>query len=344
MNFGRQEKLMAKIIKKLTVTFITVIMIFYSVLTVCGAELKVGGMPFGVKFYLDGALVTAIEEIECEDGVKCPAKASGLAVGDVIFSLDGKKVQSALAVAEAIADKGGEAIALEVRRGNGTLSLTLTPEKSVSDGRYKAGILLKDTTAGVGTVTYINTDTGEFAGLGHGITDSTTCELLPLYRGVVLDVDIVGIKRGAAGSPGEIRASFREGKSGALLKNTSVGVYGVFGGVTDSGRILETGTREEVCEAGATILCTLDKSGAKEYSVKIRDIDRDAKGNKCFVIEVTDPALLENTGGIVQGMSGSPILQDGKLVGAVTHVFVNDPTRGYGIFIENMLSEAEKIK
>lgn len=334
---------MAKFRKKLTAGILAVIMIFCSALSVYALECRVGGIPFGVKFYLDGALITKIEDVECEDGMRSPAKAAGLRVGDVITEVDGEAVQSAATVAQAIADKGDAPIKLTVKRGDSTAKLELTAAKSVSDGRYKAGILLKDSTAGVGTVTYINSETGEFAGLGHGITDGQTGALLPLYRGVVVDVNIVGIKRGQAGSPGEIRASFGADKSGTLVNNTELGVYGVFGTEPENCEIIETATRDEIREGEAKIYCTLDKSGRKEYTVRLSEIDRTSKSNKCFVVEVTDQALLEKTGGIVQGMSGSPILQNGKLVGAVTHVFVNDPTRGYGIFIENMLSEAEKI-
>jgi stage IV sporulation protein B len=196
---------------------------------------------------------------------------------------------------------------------------------------------LKDSTAGVGTVTYVIPETGEFAGLGHGICDIDTGKPLPLARGIVSGVNISGIKKGSPGSPGELRAGFMGGKVGILTDNRNTGVYGILSEHPDLVPI-ELGKREEICEGKAHIISTLDNSGAKEYEVELSAINKSSTGSKSFVVTVTDKALLEKTGGIVQGMSGSPIVQNGRLVGAVTQVFVNDPTRGYGIFIENMLS------
>lgn len=323
------------IIKKRITAFFAVVIILCTAISASAAEYSLGGVPFGVKIYFDGAVVSGIEDVECEGGRMSPGRSCGIRIGDIIESVNGEHVQSASAVAVAVADSGGEAIELTVKRQGATLTLTLVPEKSLADGRYHAGLLLKDSSAGIGTVTYMNPETGEFAGLGHGICDSVTGALLPLYRGVVLDVNIVGIKRGAVGAPGEIRASFSGEKSGTLLKNTELGVYGVLTDVNSS-ELISTASRDEVREGEATLYCTLDSSGRREWRVRISNVDRSATGNKCFTVEVCDKALIEKTGGIVQGMSGSPIVQNGKLVGALTHVFVDDPTRGYGIFIENM--------
>ena len=219
----------------------------------------------------------------------------------------------------------------------------VTPEYSKTEGKYKSGLWVRDSGAGIGTVTFIDPETLSFGGLGHGICDGDTGELIPMDRGSVLGVRINGINKGAAGAPGEIKGYFNSGKTGTLIKNTTCGVYGVF---TELPKGLPSeavclGGREELKEGDAYIWCTLDDSGPQKYSIRISEINRSATGNKCFSITVTDRALIEKTGGIVQGMSGSPIIQNGKIVGAVTHVLVNDPTTGYGIFIENMLNAAQ---
>ena len=295
-----------------------------SALGVNAANIRVcpGGMPFGVKFYTDGVIVSAIEEIVCESGTVSPAENAGINIKDIITHVNDKKVSSATALSEAVAKSGGSALVLTVKRGDESFDVTLTPAKS-PDGKYRAGMWLKDNTAGVGTVTYINPDTGEFAGLGHGICDCDTGKLLPLLRGNVMSVRINGIKRGLAGAPGELRGSLGTDKLGALTKNKSTGVYGVMTSVPRDNESVEIGTRDEIHEGEAKIICTLDNEGAKEYTVSLLSIDREGKSNKNFIVCVTDKALLEKTGGIVQGMSGSPIIQDGKLVGAVTHVCVN---------------------
>ena len=204
---------------------------------------------------------------------------------------------------------------------------------------------MRDSTAGIGTITYYNPNTGEFAGLGHGICDVDTGELMPLLSGVVVDVNINDIIKGKSGEPGELKGSFSSVKTGEIYKNSGLGVFGKLNSTPDSIKSpMKAAGREEVTEGDAVILVNPDGKGIREYSVNLSKIDKYSDGTKCFVIEVTDKELISLTGGIVQGMSGSPILQNGKLIGAVTHVLVNDPTKGYGIFIENMLSEAEKTK
>lgn len=302
-----------------------------------------GGFPFGVKMYTDGVIVSALEEVETDSGTVMPGVNAGLKIKDIITEVNGEKTTGALTLSQMIANSAGAPLTLTVEREGETVSLTLTPAKCSSDGKYKAGMWLKDSTAGVGTVTYVIPETGEFAGLGHGICDIDTGKPLPLARGIVSGVNISGIKKGSPGSPGELRAGFMGGKVGILTDNRNTGVYGILSEHPNLKQV-ELGKREEICEGKAHIISTLDNSGAKEYEVELSAINKSSTGSKSFVVTVTDKALLEKTGGIVQGMSGSPIVQNGKLVGAVTHVFVNDPTRGYGIFIENMLAEAERIK
>ncbi|MBR6782646.1 MAG: SpoIVB peptidase [Clostridia bacterium] len=324
--------------------------------TVC-----VGGMPFGVKFYTEGILVVGFCDVDVNSaGGGCrsvnPARDAGLKLRDVIVGVNGEKPLCAATLTQAVEESGGSPITLTVKRcaasvskrqGNNTpktteLNITVTPVKSASENRYKTGLWVRDSGAGIGTVTFIMPDTGDFGGLGHGICDGDTGELIPMQRGQVTDVTVSGIEKSTAGDPGAIKGYFAPGKTGSLLKNTECGVYGIFAQRPSSEiKRVPVGRKEEMKEGDASLLCTLDSGHVGEYKVKITAIDRSATGSKCFTLTVTDPALIEKTGGIVQGMSGSPIVQNGKLVGAVTHVLINDPTTGYGIFIENMLNAAQ---
>jgi len=212
---------------------------------------------------------------------------------------------------------------------------------SKEEGKYVTGLYVRDSGAGIGTVTFIVPETGAFGGLGHGICDGETGELIPMQRGSVVGVTISGVVKGLAGSPGEVKGYFSSGKTGTLLGNTECGVYGILAKLPEKlpCEPLPIGLRNTVKEGKATIYCTLDGTAPQEYDIEISDIHRDSHSNKCFTVKVTDTDLINKTGGIIQGMSGSPIIQNGKLVGAVTHVLINDPTCGYGIFIENMLDQ-----
>ena len=187
---------------------------------------------------------------------------------------------------------------------------------------------------------------GSFGGLGHGICDGETGELTPINGGSVLDVCINGIVRGNRGAPGELKGYFNSSKVGSIAKNTECGVFGALASIPEkiSDKTYSIGLKGDLNEGAATILCTLDDNVRREYTVEISNINRNATGNKCFTLKVTDPDLIGKTGGIVQGMSGSPIIQNGKLVGAITHVMINDPTVGYGIFIENMISQTTALE
>ena len=302
--------------------------------------LTAGGIPFGVRFYSEGIVVVGFTEVETSLGTRTPAYDAGLRLGDVITHVSGCPVKTSEEMIRLIEDSGTSVEITYVRDGDES-TVTLMPSLSARDGRMKTGMWIRDTTAGIGTVTYINPETGEFAGLGHGICDTETGELLTMERGTVVDVRLTGISRGISGTPGELRGYFMSDKTGVLLGNTECGVYGVFTDPPSDGLAdIPVGTRWDVMEGDAVIRCTLDDCGPMEYSVRISAIRRDSRDNRSFTVEVTDPQLLEKTGGIIQGMSGSPIIQEGKLVGAVTHVLINDPCRGYGIFIENMLEAA----
>ncbi|MBO5415160.1 MAG: SpoIVB peptidase [Clostridia bacterium] len=301
-----------------------------------------GGMPFGVKFITEGVLVVGFCDVDCESGTRNPSTEAGLRINDLITKIDGEAISGAAELSRIVEEGGGKTVTLTYMRADKEYTAKLTPAYSAAESKYKTGIYVRDSGAGIGTVTYIVPETYAFAGLGHGICDAQSGKLIPMQRGSVVGVTISGVVKGLAGSPGEVKGYFSSGKTGTLLENTECGVYGVFAGKPSGihSEPLPVGKRDEVKEGKAYIYCTLDSGCVSKYDIEICNINRDARGNKCFTVRVTDPALLEKTGGIIQGMSGSPIIQNGKLVGAVTHVLINDPTTGYGIFIENMLNAA----
>ncbi len=300
-----------------------------------------GGMPFGVKFSTEGVLVVGFCDVDAEGGSINPAYAAGLRTRDVITTLGGKPIADAAQFGSMVAEAGSSPLTLTYTRAGRSYTTTLTPARSVSENRYKTGLWVRDSGAGIGTVTYIDPATGAFGGLGHGICDQESGTLVAMTRGVVNDVTISGVQKGVSGKPGELKGYFGTAKTGTLLQNTDCGVFGIFSQKPISRQsTLPIAYRDQVKEGAAHILCTLDSGGICQYTIRISDVDKTATGSKCFTVKVTDPALIEKTGGIVQGMSGSPIIQNGKLVGAITHVLINDPTTGYGIFIENMLCAA----
>ena len=305
------------------------------IVTVCGT-------PFGVKMFTDGVLIVGLSRIHTENGLSCPALESGIVEGDVICSIDGEKVYTNEDVASFIENSDGETLSMLIKRDGETMTVEVTPEKMADGSGYKAGFWVRDSSAGIGTLTFYDPETMVFAGLGHAVCDVDTGEPLPLLSGEIVPAAINKIKRGVSGEPGELGGVFTSAKAlGEVSINNETGVYGVLnsniGGVS-----LPIAPKQDVYEGKATILATINGTKAKEYEIVIEKVSMsDNSPTKNMVIKVTDEELINKAGGIVQGMSGSPIIQNGRLVGAVTHVFVNDPTKGYGIFIENMLEAAE---
>lgn len=303
------------------------------------------GTPFGIKLFTNGVVIVGVADIQTEEGNVNPAAVSGLKVGDVITAVDGRKVTANSEMAEVVEESGGKKLELTVRRDNTMFTAALQPVKSETDQSYKAGLWVRDSTAGIGTLTFYNPATKSYGGLGHGVCDTDTNEMMPLLNGEIVPVTINGIMKGEKGAPGELKGYFSTDTAmGSLQANMVSGVYGTLYSAP-KGKALKVGMKQEVKPGAAKILTTIDDKGPQYYDIEIEKIDyRENISSKNLVLHITDAKLLHATGGIVQGMSGSPILQNGKLVGAVTHVFVNDPTRGYGVFAENMLVISRNIK
>ncbi|MBO5745130.1 MAG: SpoIVB peptidase [Clostridia bacterium] len=298
-----------------------------------------GGMPFGVRFNTLGLIVVGISVVDTKDGAVCPAKRSGLMTGDVITKVNSTPVNTPEELCDAI-NPPGNLVELEITREGKTKHIAITPQKSVSDGLYHLGVFVRNQCAGIGTVSYITPNTLEFAGLGHGICDQDTGGLIPFLSGEVTSAVISQVIKGRVGAPGELRGYLSHDCNGKLSGNLSTGIYGRFDSMPSDlyySSPIPAATKDQVTTGMAEILCTTDSGKISKYTISIEKIDMADPKHKNFAITVTDKALLDITGGIVQGMSGSPIIQNGRLVGAVTHVLVDDPTSGYGIFIGNML-------
>ena len=304
--------------------------------TVLGTEKVIpGGQIFGVKYYCDGLMV-----INTDEG--SPAVKAGIGVGDVITRVGSVKISQSDELASIVAESGGKELTLTYTRDGKELRAIVRPE--LKDGEYKIGLWVRDSTAGLGTMTFYNPQNGTFGALGHSISDADTARILPLRKGTVVPAAITGIVKGGAGAPGQLSGTFIDASTiGDVFKNCDCGIFGTFSGGSEyKSEPVEIGLSGEVKTGKATIRCTIDSSGVKEYDIEIVKINRDEnQKTKNMLIKVTDAELLAKTGGIVQGMSGSPIIQNGKLIGAVTHVLVSDPKQGYAVFIENMLAECE---
>ena len=300
------------------------------------SELIPVGQTVGVKLFSDGVLVVGFSDGES------PAKDCGLKEGDVITAICGQSLDTIEEFRQLLAENGEDAAALTVKRGSRTIELSAEPEKD-EDGEYRLGAWVRDSMAGIGTMTFFDPQSGTFGALGHGVTDVDTGQLLPLDHGSIMDASVKAVKKGERASPGELKGDFSVQRDvGTVTVNSSGGIFGT---VADPD-FLSGGTPVPVAAAGqittgpATILATVSGSDVREYRVELVRLYGADEPTRNLLLRITDPALLSATGGIVQGMSGSPILQNGRIVGAVTHVLLNDPTRGYGIFIENMLDMA----
>lgn len=307
-----------------------------------------GGEAIGLRLYTSGVLVVGMSEIVGTDNKSySPYKDSGLQEGDMIVKIDDKAITCTSDLITKVNECNGNSVEITyVRDGNNYIT-EIKPTKT-EENEYKLGLWVRDAAAGVGTITYYDPESQMFGALGHGILDIDTDQLIDIAKGEVITSKILSIVKGEKGKPGEVQGSIDNGKViGEVYKNTNFGIYGKLTDVSliEGGKTLEVMPRDEVKLGKATIICTLDDNKREEYEIEIERLYTSTnRNNKNMIIKVTDERLLEKTGGIIQGMSGSPILQDGKFVGAVTHVMVNNPEKGYGIFADTMLKQMKEVE
>ncbi|MBR2404549.1 MAG: SpoIVB peptidase [Clostridia bacterium] len=296
-----------------------------------------GGQAIGISLRPDGILVAAVADVDTPDGQKSPAKEAGLNAGDIIHTINGTKMGRVSDVTDFV-QKSHETLTIQGKRNQKAMEWTVKPAYD-KNGKAKIGLWIRDTVSGIGTLSFFTDSL--FGALGHPISDIDTGKVVDAAGGNIYSASIVNVDKGQKGVPGSLCGIFTSQKIGEITQNTDCGVFGTSAGL--SGKKVPIGRKEDIKCTKAELWCDIG-NGVEHFDIEIVRVMPSADSSKGMVIHITDDALIERTGGIVQGMSGSPILQNGKLIGAVTHVFVNDPTRGYGIFIENMLAEAEKIK
>lgn len=302
-----------------------------------------GGELIGVKLDTSGVIAVGFGKINTAGGTAVsPANEAGIKEGDIVKKINGNEVNKASEVRELLNNISRDRVNISVERNGEPVEFSISPVKDSTDGQYKIGLWVRDNVAGVGTLTFVTEDRKKFAALGHAITDATTHITVPVKSGELLAADIVNVVKSEKNLPGEIRGIFSNTEQifGTVDHNDDFGIYGFYkdGLELENEMLLPIATQDEIMQGPALMVCTIgDKKEA--YDINIKEINyQTSKNSKSMLIEVTDKGLLEKTGGIVQGMSGSPIIQNGKIIGAVTHVLVNNPRQGYAIFIEWMVN------
>jgi stage IV sporulation protein B len=307
-----------------------------------------GGQSIGVKLNTVGVLVVGHHLVNTEDGKKSPGEIAGIKIGDIITEINGNKIEKMTDVAPFVQNAGqsGEALDMVISRESGKFTTKLTPLKDKGENSYKLGLYIRDSAAGIGTMTFVHPQSKKYGALGHVISDMDTKKPIVVEDGQIVRSTVTSIEKGSNGDPGEKLARFSSDREivGNITKNSPFGIFGVLNKELKNGILdkpLPIALSHQVKEGPAKILTVVNDDKVEEFEIEIvSTIPQKFPATKGMVLKVTDPKLLEKTGGIVQGMSGSPIIQDGKIIGAVTHVFVNDPTSGYGVHIEWMLNEA----
>lgn len=301
------------------------------------------GNPFGMKIYTDGVLVIESTDIPTESGTVNPALSAGIKIGDYIKTVDGQKITCNEELSQIVTESQGKTLQFEVVRNQKTFKCNLKPVIDTETGIYRIGIWVRDSSAGIGTLTFYSPVNDIVCGLGHGICDADTETLLNIDNGELVGANIVSVEKGSAGTPGALKGKFTYDSIADISLNCDMGVYGFAKEKISVSNLTEVALKQEVSDGEAQILCTVDGDTPKLYSCVIKKINSNGSKTQNLSVTVTDRELIEITGGIVQGMSGSPILQNGKLVGALTHVLINDSLTGYGIYAENMLETAQKV-
>ena len=303
----------------------------------------------GVKLYTDGVLVVGMSEIEGVDNKKYrPYENTGIKEGDTIVEIDNSKISTTEELMSKVNASKGNKIQIKYLQEEETKECSIQPVKMYNN-EYKLGLWVRDSAAGVGTVTFYEPSSKSFAALGHGITDIDTEKLINIASGEFVTTKVLNITKGESGNPGKIQGTVENQKNiGTISKNTKFGIFGKVENISnlnlDASKEMEVAIREEIKTGKATILCNLDGKKIEEYEIEVQKIYKENNyNNKSMQIKVTDKRLLEKTGGIIQGMSGSPIVQNGKFIGAVTHVLVSSPTTGYAVFADLMLKEMGKV-
>lgn len=311
-------------------------------------EVYPGGISIGVKINNKGALVVGYSDISTHEGLsESPGKVAGIELGDIIEEVNGENIETCSDLISKVKTCRNDEMTVKILRGNSELTKKISLIKE--DNEYKIGLWVRDSTAGIGTLTFYDKDSKTFGALGHPITDGDTNVSFNIKSGTLLKSSVLSIKKGERGNPGEIKGLFiNENESiGNIEKNTNSGIYGDASVELinpNFNKAMTVAYRDEIKEGHAQIITTVEDGGAKAYDIEIlKLLPQDEPGSKSMIIKIVDPVLLEKTGGIVQGMSGSPIIQNGKIIGAVTHVLINKPDVGYGIYIEWMLQDAGVI-
>ena len=308
------------------------------------------GNLIGAKLYTSGVLVVGMSEIQGDDQQKHkPYEGSGIEEGDMIVEMDSKKIANTDELVETVNSSKGKVIQIKYVRNDETITTSIQPIKS-EDNEYKLGLWVRDAAAGVGTLTFYEPSTGKFAALGHGIVDVDTGDIINIANGELVTSNLVAIKKGEKGTPGEIKGSIDSGVTiGNISKNTNFGVFGLVSNKNNlnlnGAKEYEVALRSEILTGEAEIICELENEKKEQYKIEISKIyTSNNYDNKSMMIKITDERLLQKTGGIIQGMSGSPIIQNGKFVGAITNVLVSDPTTGYAIFGDLMVKQMKSVK
>ena len=292
-------------------------------------EIVLGGDAVGIKLLATGVLVVGVDRQDI-----------GIEIGDIILEVNGTKIESNDELIKFVNESNGDNLDLKMNRQGKEFNISVTPNYDNLSNAYKLEMWVKDSSAGVGTITFYDKKSGKFGALGHAVTETKENYILPITSGGITKTEIYSVKKGIAKVPGELKGTLTNDTLGDISGNTDKGVYGkVYDTSSINKESIEVLPKSKIKEGKASIFCTLDDNEIKEYNIEIEKVLLTSSGNKNMIIKITDEKLLEKTGGIIQGMSGSPIVQDDKLVGAITHVFLNDPTKGYGVFIENMIED-----